>query len=227
MDVGSDPWKSLLIEGGRALGVDITPAHVDLFTIHATELLRWNRRINLTAITDPREVAVKHFLDSAAAVPVLPSRGRLLDLGSGGGFPGIVLKVLLPGLRVTLIDAARKKVSFQKEVLRRLRLPGITARQARAEAMDGPPFDVIVSRAFSDLGRFHAMALPLLGEGGSWVAMKGKAGPGEIRSVREAMAADPSTAVTGTDVEVTTYTLPYLGDMRSIVVHSRSNSSRV
>ena len=82
--------------------------------MHAAELVRWNQKINLTAITDPFEVAVKHFLDSLPAARLLPKDATLLDIGSGGGLPGLPLKILMPSLSITLIDASRKKVNFLK-----------------------------------------------------------------------------------------------------------------
>ena len=148
---------------------------IERFACHARELLSWNRRINLTSITDPAEVAIKHYLDSILPVKWIPPVGRLLDVGSGGGFPGIPLKILLPKLSVTLIDSVRKKVSFQKHVIRTLALRNIEARHIRLEHFKPDvPFDVIVSRAFSPLEKFVPSAAPLLAEGGSIIALKGR-----------------------------------------------------
>lgn len=112
MEIGAPAWRRMLQAGSLEMGRAITEVEMDQLALHATELIRWNRKTNLTAIRVPEEIAVKHVLDSMAPLPHLPAAGRLLDIGSGGGFPGMVLKILRPGLSVTLIDASRKKSVF-------------------------------------------------------------------------------------------------------------------
>ncbi|MCP4693468.1 MAG: 16S rRNA (guanine(527)-N(7))-methyltransferase RsmG, partial [Desulfobacterales bacterium] len=101
MEIGSNRWKRLLLDGAARLGAPMDESQAEAFAEHARELLLWNRSISLTTITDPRAVAVKHFLDSLAPASLLPENARLLDIGSGGGFPGIPLKVLFPAMTVT------------------------------------------------------------------------------------------------------------------------------
>jgi 16S rRNA (guanine527-N7)-methyltransferase len=112
METGSREWQSFIIDGARKLGVEIDEGVTAPFSIHASELIHWNRKINLTAITNPRDIAIKHFLDSVAPAGFIPDRARLLDIGSGGGFPGIPLKILKPPISVLLIDGVRKKSQF-------------------------------------------------------------------------------------------------------------------
>ena len=185
----------------------------DQFSIHASELIKWNRKINLTTITDPVEVAVKHFLDSIISVRVIPEYGRLLDIGSGGGFPGIPIKIMIPSLSVTLIDASRKKVSFLKHVCRNIKLIEINARQIRAEELAKDKtfkncFDVIICRAFSRLDKIIFKALPLLSKDGIIVAMKGKLSASELES-----AGKYNLSLTEEK-----YKLPFLGLERSLVI---------
>ena len=153
MQIGSKKWQNLIYEGAKNLDIQIDKRKIEKFAIHALELMKWNQKTNLTAITDPFEVAIKHFLDSIVPVKIIPSNASLLDIGSGGGFPGIPLKIILPSLSVTLIDASRKKVSFLKHIIRILELKNIDALHIRAEEFANEPgvakkFDVIISRAF-------------------------------------------------------------------------------
>lgn len=179
MEIGSPDWRQVIRDGGEKLGVRVTQSQMELLAAHAAELLRWNRKTNLTAITDSEELAVKHILDSLAVLSELPLNARLLDIGSGGGFPGLVVKILRPDLSVTLIDAVRKKAGFLSHTIRMLGLSGVSALHVRAEtlateAQHQREFDVIVCRALCDLYTFVGMALPLLAPGGKLIAYKGR-----------------------------------------------------
>lgn len=214
--VGSAEWKSLIIEGAKSLGLSLTQEIAGQFSVYALDLLKWNRKMNLTAITEPLDVAVKHFLDSLAPAHIIPHGASLLDIGSGGGFPGIPLKILMPSLSVTLTDASLKKVNFQKQVIRSLNLRGIEAVHVRAEEMSRAPkfakdFDVIVCRAFSALNLFAETALPLLAEKGTMIALKGKISQKEIETAHSKIGKDRF------ELEVKTYLLPYLAAERAIV----------
>jgi len=219
MIIGSSEWESCLETGAHTLHLHPGNEAVKQFAVHAQQMLAWNRKINLTAITDPKEVAVKHFLDSIAVLPFIPEHARLLDMGSGAGFPGIPLKIMRPDLQVTLIDASRKKVSFQNHVIRTLKLTGIYGIHGRAEDLAADPalseaFDVVICRAFSDLRLFFKLARPFLNDRGQMVALKGKIEDQEILSVKSSR----------TRMQIKHFSLPYLDAQRSIVVHSLSNS---
>lgn len=149
------------------------------------ELLRWNRKVNLTAITDPEEALEKHLVDSLTLLPLLGGGERMLDLGSGGGFPGLPLKIARPNLQVVSVDAVGKKIAFQRHAARQLHLKGFDALQERAGNIPQRPgmekgFDLVVSRAFTSLDQFAALALPCLLPGGLLVAMKGAEGEREL-----------------------------------------------
>lgn len=170
---------SALREGGLALGVTLEDRSVDLLLRFRDELLKWNQRVNLTAITEPREVLEKHFLDSLAVLPEIGEARSLLDIGAGAGFPGIPLRIVRPELEVTLVDTVGKKVAFMKNALAQLRLaPGSRALHARAE---GDPdreglgrVEVAISRAFMDVGDWVPLAAKYLQPGGRVVAMLGQ-----------------------------------------------------
>ncbi len=217
MEIGSTEWQRLIIDGARKLGVVIDEGITAPFSIHASELLTWNRKINLTAITNPRDIAIKHFVDSLAPAGCIPDGARLLDIGSGAGFPGIPLKMLKPSITVLLIDAVRKKINFLKHVLRILGLENIEARQIRTENLlkgtgQAASFDVIISRALSDLPPFVKSALPLLAKQGTIIAMKGKVDEKELDAVRADAPGDQYS------LEVVRYRLPSIRAPRSIVI---------
>lgn len=219
-------WMDTIQQGAAELKVPVTEGMLHGFAEHARLLAVWNRKVNLTAITDPREVAVKHFVDSLAPVPWLPHGATVLDIGSGAGFPGIPVKVVRPDLRVVLVDAVRKKVSFLQQVIRSLELTGISARHARAEALAGEPemagaFDVVICRALSELADFVALASPLMAPGGLAAALKGRVSRDELDRGRDAAARMPRSFEPESRhsfrLRVHRYRLPVLGAERNLV----------
>jgi 16S rRNA (guanine527-N7)-methyltransferase len=169
----------LLVCCAADFGVELTAKEIGLFNAFAEELKKWNRKINLTAIKDDQEIVVKHFADSLSLLGRIKTPGTLLDIGSGGGFPAIPLKIMLPHLSVVSVDAVEKKVLFQRHAARVLQLQDFSALHLRAEELTkshAAVFDSIVSRAFSDLPFFVSLALPLLKNDGQIIAMKGREG---------------------------------------------------
>jgi 16S rRNA (guanine527-N7)-methyltransferase len=190
MEIGTNDWSNFLINQARIIEIQLDHTQNHLFAIHAIELIKWNHKINITTITDPVEVASNHFLDSLVPARLIPPEAAMLDIGSGGGFPGIPLKVILPKLSVTLIDASRKKTSFLKHVIRTLKLENIEALHMRAEDLAIQPryinrFDVIISRALSSLDAFVLLALPLLKNRGVIIALKGEIDKSELNDLQD------------------------------------------
>lgn len=192
--IGDSVWCDLVRKGASSFNVTVSEEQLHGFAMHARLLVDWNRRINLTRITDPAEMAISHFVDSLASVPYLPDTGRLLDIGSGGGFPGIPLRLVRPALGVLLVDAVRKKVSFLKHAVRSLSLAGTEAHHCRLSDLsrrDGgiQPMDVIVCRAVGQLENLLFEAAPLLAHEGRIIAYlgsiddipEGTPGAGDIR----------------------------------------------
>ena len=146
--------------------------------VHYLELLqRWNATYNLTAVRDPEAMRIQHLADCLAVVAPLQRHragGRLLDVGSGGGLPGVVIAAMLPAWDVTCVDAVGKKAAFVRQVAGALPLPNLHAEHSRIEALKAPPFDVVTSRAFASLADFTALTRGLLAPGGVWMAMKGR-----------------------------------------------------
>lgn len=180
--------RDLLLEGAKTFGIRLNEKEVEAFDLYLRELLKWNQKINLTAIRSEKGIVVKHFLDSLSAYPYLSKPSSLLDIGSGAGFPGIPLKMVEPFLEVTLIDSVRKKVDFQKHIIRTLGLKGIEAIHGRVQDKEilqsmGGRFDFVISRAFSDLQTLLILSLPFLKKGGIVLAMKGEMNREEIPSL--------------------------------------------
>ena len=168
----------LLEEGAATIGLRLDAEQVRLLGRHVDLLLKWNKSINLTAITDPTEVVEKHVLDSLAVVPLVPS-GSLLDAGTGGGFPGIPICIAKPGLEVVLVDSVQKKVAFLKNALAELKLPKIRAVCTRLEGdpakEDLPRVHCAVARAFSAPKAWLQLADQYVLPGGVAICMLGPA----------------------------------------------------
>ncbi len=211
----ADIFKTHTFKACRAMGFKISPEQAEQMAIHAEQLALWNKKINLTAITDPCQMAEKHFIDSMAVVPFIKPGAGLIDMGSGGGFPGIIIKIMRPDVKILLLDSVRKKISFLKHVIRLLELEGIDAVQGRAEDLGrdetyAARFDGVVSRAFADLSKFIDLALPFVKADGILYAMKGKHGPDEISpAIKEKYK-----------IDIQPYQLPFEHAARSVITIS-------
>lgn len=172
---------ALLSTGAREVGLTLTPYQLGQFQTYYQDLVTWNRRSNLTAILGYEEVQVKHLLDSLTAVPIvrehLPIRGKLLDVGSGGGCPGFPLKVAFPTLRLTLIDSIAKKTAFLSHLCQALDLPDVDVYTGRAEELAfrsglRENFDMVVTRGVASMRILMELTLPFCRPGGLVIAWK-------------------------------------------------------
>jgi 16S rRNA (guanine527-N7)-methyltransferase len=178
----------------QALGLKLTKQEEKAFETYATTLMEWNQRINLTAITEPDQIENKHFLDSLSCIPVLrefPSKD-LVDVGTGAGFPGIPIKIIMPEVNVTLVESIGKKVEFCRELIQKLDLKGIQIVQGRAEELGQDPkyreqFDVGIARAVAHLDILAEYLLPFVRLGGKMLALKGHTGPQEVQKAEHAI----------------------------------------
>lgn len=189
----------ILKTGAEELGVDLTDGAVALFDEYLSELKVWNRKINLTAIETDEGIVTKHFLDSLTPHRYLRGVARLLDIGAGGGFPGLPLKIADPSLEVALIDSVEKKVHFMRHIIRKLGLKGASAIAGRAEdpvliGKHRGSFDGVISRAFTELKGFLTLAEPYLAPGGMVVAMKGPQYAHELGGAGEVKGFSPPEA---------------------------------
>lgn len=177
--VSPDLLREVLAEAG----IPVFPGAAEELAVHANEMLRWNRSIRLTAITDPVDVAVKHLADSLLLLRFAPFPGRLLDFGSGAGYPGIPLALYLPGARVTLLEASSKKCAFLSRVRGMLGLSNIDVVEGRVEERKRfplPLYDQIVTRATAPAGKVIPLLSPYLADGGRFLLMMGPGGRGGV-----------------------------------------------
>ncbi len=211
-----------LREGAERLGVPLTPAQLDTFRRYHRELERGNRRANLTSVADWERAQAVHYLDSlsvlAAIPPALLRSGRLADVGSGAGLPGIALLIAEPSLRVTLVEATRKKADFLRGLGESLGLDGVEVLACRAETLGRDPlareaFDVVTARGVARLNALAELTLPLCRVGGVVVASKG------ADADAEAAAAETAVRTLGGAIrEVRSVDVPGLDRPRALVV---------
>jgi 16S rRNA (guanine527-N7)-methyltransferase len=185
-DLSLEECRQWLREGAGAMGVFLSAPQLSRFMEYLVLLQKWNRLINLTGLQTRREIIVKHFLDSLTLLPFLPKTFRLMDLGSGAGFPGLPIKIMAPDQEITLVEASAKKVSFLREVIRRLGLSDVEVIQhflnpnASALPTLREPFDIITSRAVGRMANLLPSAWSYLAKGGKLILMKGKEGKQEL-----------------------------------------------
>jgi 16S rRNA (guanine527-N7)-methyltransferase len=168
------------------VGLAVTAAQVAKLANYLDLLARWNSTYNLTAVRDREAMRTQHLADCLAVIPPLQRHaagGRLLDVGSGGGLPGVVIATMLPAWQVSCVDAVAKKMAFVRQVAGALPLPNLRAEHSRIEALKAPPFDVATSRAFASLADFASLTRRHLAPGGVWMAMKGRVPDDEIAAL--------------------------------------------
>jgi 16S rRNA (guanine527-N7)-methyltransferase len=184
--------------GARDLSIALSEVHLALLEVYYRELVEWNLRFNLTAITDRDGVLVRHFLDSLSCLKALPltelsAGARVLDLGTGAGFPGIPLKIVCPGMNLTLVEATGKKVSFLRHLIEALALSGVEIIHERAEALGQDPthrenYDWVLARAVAEMPTLAEYTLPLARVGGHVLAQKGESAAAEVHRAESAIS---------------------------------------
>jgi 16S rRNA (guanine527-N7)-methyltransferase len=196
----------LLSEAARKMGFAMTQAHLDTFQVYYDELIAWNQRFNLTAVTEYDHGQIRHFLDSLTCLlaigsskgecwwPGVPPPGtRVIDVGSGAGFPGLPIKILYPRICLTLLEATGKKTEFLKHVVTRLDLDSVTVLHGRAEEVGQDEthreyYDLVLARAVADLPVLVEYLLPLCRLGGKCIAQKGSSAHEELAAAQRAIA---------------------------------------
>ena len=205
--------SAVLGEGIAAMRLDVSPAQQDKLMNYLALMFKWNAVYNLTSLRDPMQMVTHHLLDSLAAVPAFSDARNVLDVGSGGGLPGIVLAIVRPDMKVSMIDTVHKKTAFLTQVKAELGLVNVTVYTARVEQLQvSDKFDVITSRAFADLSDFVNWSSHLLADGGRYIALKGVAPKDEQERLPEAWKVD----------KVEPLDVPRLGAERHLIFIERS-----
>lgn len=212
--------ENLAREALSLFNIHLTGRHLLALTTYERELLEWNQRFNLTAIRDVESIRVKHFLDSLSCVLAWKANPpqRLVDVGTGAGFPGIPLKILYPAMQLTLVESVGKKVKFCQHIVDTLGLENVTVIHARAEDLGQKSehregYDWAVARAVANFNVLSEYLLPLVKVGGTVLAQKGESGPAEAQSAEKAMS-----LLGGKLRKLTPVNLPGVADDRYLVL---------
>ena len=186
--------QELAKQARSLIGIRLTTGQLNNLSIFEQELLNWNAQVNLTAIKEPEQIRVKHFLDSLTCLLVMgnPGNERIIDVGTGAGFPGLPLKIVTPSIQLTLLESVRKKTDFCSHVIQKLGLNGAEVICERAEALGQDPghrqrYDWALARAVSILPVLVEYLLPLVHVGGTVIAMKGEGAPVETQNAEHAI----------------------------------------
>lgn len=215
--------KNHLQKSAEKIGISLNEHQIDTINAYIESVLTWNNRMNLTAITDPQEILQKHILDALTIIhAVSPTANmKMIDVGTGAGFPGMVLAIAFPQIQITLTDALQKRVHFLKQVIKKLDLQNVTALHARAETIGQleahrEKYNVVVARSVATLSTLAEYCLPLVRVGGMWIAYK--------KSDSEAEIVDSTNAITtlgGSDVEKMDIMIPNTHIARSLIVSTK------
>ena len=228
MATATELQADILALGADALGIRLTETQMRRFVRYYAELVYWNKRVNLTAITDWEAVQSRHFLDSLTAAQALPAEmlksGSFIDVGSGGGFPGIPMKLSFPDMRGTLLDSTAKKTAFLAQVCEALGLEGMSVRTGRAETLaqeaeTRESFDIAFARAVADVAALAELTLPFVRIGGSVILHKKANIADELERARGAIE-----TLGGSLRDVLPVTLAGLEDRALVVLEKQSST---
>ena len=212
--------NKFLHESLNLIGLELSSAQQAAFDLYLRELEIWNARHNLTGIRDPEMVHIKHFLDSLTCL--LAMRGtpmsKVIDVGTGAGFPGIPLKIVCPGIQLTLVESVGKKASFCRHMVETLNLDGVVVFKERAEVVGQLPehreaYDWVIARAVANMPVLMELLLPLVKIGGRALAQKGERGPAETQDAEHAI-----TLLGGHLRQIIPVTLPGVTEDRYLVI---------
>jgi 16S rRNA (guanine527-N7)-methyltransferase len=208
--------EELLKNGFKELQVSCSEAQIKSFLTLLSELKKWNRAYNLTGLKTDRDIIIKHFLDSLLYIRAIPAEvQKLADVGSGAGFPGLPLKIMMPEMEMSLIESSRKKTAFLRHITRMLKLEGVEILEKRIEDLDSKykkSFDVVVSRATFSIVEFIELACPYVNDRGMLILNKGPKLEEELKDLQKSSSKKASCR------EIMHLELPIIMDKRNLVV---------
>lgn len=223
MDI--DRFRDLMCFYGKGLGFVFDDLQLDRFFGYMNLLLEWNERINLTAIVQPEDVILKHFIDSLTISKFIDENASVADVGTGAGFPGLALKIFRPDLEITLVDSLNKRVSFLNEVISTLDLKGVYTVHSRVEdfgrdKMFRERFDYATARAVANISVLSEYLLPIVSVGGKCICMKGSNVSEELNIGRNAI-----NVLGGTIEDIFDFYLPESDIARNVIVINKINTT--
>lgn len=218
---------NVMLEKSSVLGVRFFMEQTEQFFEYMNLLIEWNEKMNLTAITDPKEIILKHFIDSITILKEIKDGAKLVDVGTGAGFPGIPLAIMNPTLKITLVDSLNKRLIFLEEVVKKLNLKNIEIVHARAEEFGQnkkyrESFDVATSRAVANLSTLSEYLIPLVKVNGKVISMKAAGAQEEINDAKKAIE------ILGGKIEkIDEFNLPQSDIGRTIIIINKNKSTPI
>lgn len=210
-------FKEIMNENAKKINIEFNDKQLEQFFEYMNLLIEWNEKINLTAITEPKEIIIKHFIDSLTINKYIEKNNKIVDVGTGAGFPGIPIKIYKPEVEVTLVDSLNKRINFLNEVISKLGLEKIDTIHSRVEEFARnkkyrEKFDISTSRAVANLSTLSEYLIPLVKENGKIICMKASEAEEEIEQAKKAI-----NVLGGTIKNVETFDLPQSDIGRTII----------
>lgn len=213
-----EEFSKLISSYGKEISIEFSNIQIERFYKYMNLLIEWNEKINLTAITEPKEIIIKHFIDSLTVLKDIKGKNTLVDVGTGAGFPGIPLKIMDEEIKITLLDSLNKRINFLNEVINQLDLKNIETIHSRVEEAGKNKkyrerFDIATARAVANLATLSEYMLPLVKVGGKSICMKGSEVSEELQNSKKAIS------ILGGEIEnIDNFQLPKSDMMRNIVI---------
>ena len=213
-----EEFSKLISSYEKEISIEFSNIQIEKFYKYMNLLIEWNEKINLTAITEPKEIIIKHFIDSLTVLKDIKGKNTLVDVGTGAGFPGIPLKIMDEEIKITLLDSLNKRINFLNEVIKQLDLKNIETIHSRVEEAGKNKkyrerFDIATARAVANLATLSEYMLPLVKVGGKSICMKGSEVSEELQNSKKAIS------ILGGEIEnIDNFQLPKSDMMRNIVI---------
>lgn len=219
-------FNEKLLEKLNKIQLNVNDEVLNKFWVYMTNLLEWNEKINLTAITDEDDIILKHFIDSLTILEYIPEKSNVIDVGTGAGFPGIPLKIVREDINMTLMDSLNKRITFLNEVINKLGLKKINAIHSRAEELAKMPehrekYDIAVSRAVANLSTLSEYMIPFVKVGGKCICMKGSNIEEELKTAKNAIK-----ELGGEIEKVINFKLPDSDNERNIIIIKKVRNTK-
>ena len=218
-------FSNLMREYGKEISIEFTEEQLDKFYKYMNFLLEWNEKINLTAIIDPKEVILKHFIDSLTVLKYIKEEQKIIDVGTGAGFPGIPIKILREDAKITLLDSLNKRIKFLDETIQLLKLKNIKTIHSRVEDLGKnkeyrEKFDIVISRAVANLSTLSEYMIPLVKVEGKCICMKGSDVKEEVEKSKHAI-----NLLGGKIERIDNLILPKSDNKRNIIITKKINNT--